>query len=132
MIDAKYVENNHSNGTEERPCYWIYDTDYRGVNNTSWRSKRSNMTKEECCQLCIDTVGCNFSVLAEVILTSPFCIGMSFLSALIANSFSIAEIKSVNSNRKTLTIFYELDEEKFVKILSLESGKVIKNIKLEF
>ena len=42
------------------------------------------------------------------------------------------EIKSVNSNRKTLTIFYELDEEKFVKILSLESGKVIKNIKLEF
>jgi hypothetical protein len=43
-----------------------------------------------------------------------------------------AEIKLVNSNRKTLTIFYELDEEKFVKILSLESGKVIKNIKLEF
>ena len=43
-----------------------------------------------------------------------------------------AEIKSVNSNRKTLTIFYELNEEKFVKILSLESGKVIKNIKLEF
>ena len=43
-----------------------------------------------------------------------------------------AEIKSVNSNRKTLTIFYELDEEKFVKILSLESGKIIKNIKLEF
>ena len=46
MIDAKYVANNHSNGTEERPCYWIYDTDYRGVNNTSWRSKSSNMTKD--------------------------------------------------------------------------------------
>ena len=44
----------------------------------------------------------------------------------------IAEIKSVSSNRKTLTIFYELNEEKFIKILSLESGKVIKNIKLEF
>ena len=43
-----------------------------------------------------------------------------------------AEIKSVSSSRKTLTIFYELNEEKFVKILSLESGKVIKNIKLEF
>ena len=43
-----------------------------------------------------------------------------------------AEIKSVNSNRKTITIFYELNEEKFIKILSLETGKLIKNIKLEY
>ena len=47
-----------------KPCYYIYDTDYRGKNNTSWRSKRSNMTKEECCELCVNTIGCDFSVLA--------------------------------------------------------------------
>tara|TARA_B100000035_G_scaffold106509_1_gene90331 strand:+ start:4846 stop:5157 length:312 start_codon:yes stop_codon:yes gene_type:complete len=43
-----------------------------------------------------------------------------------------AEIISVNSNRKALTIFYELDDEKFIKILNLENGKLIKKIKLEF
>ena len=48
------------------------------------------------------------------------------------NVSDAAEIKSVNSNGKTLTILYELNEEKFVKILNLENGKVIKNIKLEF
>ena len=50
--------------TTNKPCYYIYDTDYRGKNNTSWRSKRSNMTKEECCELCVNTIGCDFSVLA--------------------------------------------------------------------
>ena len=34
--------------TTNKPCYYLYDTDYRGKNNTSWRSKLSNMTKEEC------------------------------------------------------------------------------------
>jgi|TARA_B000000475_G_C15648428_1_gene304614 hypothetical protein len=43
-----------------------------------------------------------------------------------------AEIISVNSNRKAVTIFYKLDDEKFIKILDLENGKLIKKIKLEF
>jgi hypothetical protein len=43
-----------------------------------------------------------------------------------------AEIISVNSNRKAVTIFYKLDDEKFIKILNLENGKLIKKIKLEF
>ena len=34
-----------------------------------------------------------------------------------------AEIISVNSNRKAVTIFYKLDDEKFIKILDLENGK---------
>ena len=43
-----------------------------------------------------------------------------------------AEIKSVNSGKKTLTIFYILNEVKYIKILDIENGKLIKNIKLEF
>jgi len=48
------------------------------------------------------------------------------------NMPSMAEIVSVNSDKKTLTIFYELDGDKFIKILNLDNGKLIKKIKLEF
>ena len=48
------------------------------------------------------------------------------------NMPNTAEIISVNSNRKAVTIFYKLDDEKFIKILDLENGKLIKKIKLEF
>ena len=45
---------------------------------------------------------------------------------------SDSNIKSVSSNKKTLTIYYELNGKKFVEIINLDTGKNFKSIKLNF
>ena len=45
---------------------------------------------------------------------------------------SDSNIKSVSSNKKTLTIYYELNGKKFIEIINLDTGKNFKSIKLNF
>ena len=45
---------------------------------------------------------------------------------------SDSNIKSVSSNKKTLTIYYELNGKKFVEIINIDTGKNFKSIKLNF